>query len=125
MADPFVDTNLFLRHLRQDDPDRSPRATAFLARIERGEVKGHITDLVVFEAVYTLQRTYKQPKAAIRDALLPLIELPGIVLPGKRRYRRVFELYVAQNIAFADAFHGVVMESLRLTEVGSVDHEVD
>jgi hypothetical protein len=37
---------------------------------------------VIFETVFTLQRVYRQ--AAIGDALLPLLELPGIMLPGKR-----------------------------------------
>ena len=125
MATAFIDTNLFLRHLRQDHPDYSPRSTAYFARIERGELHGRTSDLVVFEVVYTLQRTYKQPKAAIRDALLPLLELQGILLPGKRRYRRVFDLYVRLNVAFADAFHAVLMGQLKLTEVMSFDTEFD
>jgi len=28
MAMPFLDSNIFLRHLLADDPDQSPRATA-------------------------------------------------------------------------------------------------
>lgn len=125
MALPLADTNLFLRHLRQDNPIRSPRATAYLARIEQGEIQVRITDLVVFEVVFTLQRTYRQPKDAIRAALLPLLELPGIVLPGKRRYRRVFDLYLTLNISFADAYHAVVMRQLKLTEVVSYDADFD
>jgi predicted nucleic acid-binding protein len=30
MALPFLDTNILLRHLSQDHPDHSPRATALL-----------------------------------------------------------------------------------------------
>ena len=125
MATSFIDTNLFLRHLRQDHPAFSPRSTAYFARIERGELQGRTSDLVVFEVVFTLQRAYKQPKAAIRDALLPLIELPAIILPGKRRYRWVFDLYVRLNISFADAFHAVLMRQLKITDVMSFDAEFD
>ncbi len=71
-------------------------------------------DTVIFETVFTLERVYKQSKEAIRDAFLPLIQLPGIVLPGKRRFRRVFLYYTEKNISFADAYHAVLMESLRL-----------
>ncbi len=122
---PFLDTNVFLRHLRQDHPDFSPRATAYLARIERGELKVRTADTVIFETVYTLQSFYRQPKAAIRDAFLPLIELPGIVLPGKRRFRKVFTYYVDSNISFADAYHAVLMEGLKLKEIVSFDREFD
>ena len=80
---------------------------------------------MIFEAVYTLQRTYRLPEAAIRAALLPLLELPGIVLPGKRRHRRVFDLYITLNISFADAYHAVLMQQLKLTDVVSFDREFD
>lgn len=122
---PLLDTNIFLRHLLADHPVHSPKATAYLARIEQGELKARTTEIVIFETVFNLQRLYKQPKAAIRDALLPLIELPGIVLPSKRRLRETFALYVTLNLPFADAYHVVIMGQLRLTEVISFDHEFD
>lgn len=125
MALQFLDTNVLLRHLLQDHPDHSPRATAYLARLERGELQARTSDVVVFEVVFTLQRRYGQPKASIRAMLLPLIELPGIVLPGKRRWRKVFDLYVDLNISFADAYHAVLMERLKLTEVVTFDREFD
>jgi predicted nucleic acid-binding protein len=125
MALLFLDTNIFLRHLRQDHPDHSPRATAFLTRIEQGEVKVRTSDTVIFETVFTLERSYHQEKAAIRDTVLPLLELPGVVLPGKRRYRKVFSLYLEKNISFADAYHAVLMEHLHLTEIVSFDTDFD
>lgn len=125
MATSFLDTNILLRHLLQDHPEQSPKATAYLARIERGEFKARIADTVVFEAVFTLQRYYHQPKAKIRDALLPLIELPGIILPGKRHLREVFDLYVDLNLPFADAYHAVLMGRLKLDEIVSFDTEFD
>src|SRR5919201_383698 len=106
----FLDTNVLLRHLRADVPDQSSRATALIERIEQGELQVRLSELVVFETVFTLQRSYRVPKDRIRDALLPIIELSGIILPGKRRFRRVFDLYVDLNIAFGDAFLAVQTE---------------
>jgi predicted nucleic acid-binding protein len=125
MALSFLDTNILLRHLLQDDPEQSLKASAFLKRIEEGSVKVRTADTVIFETVFTLQKAYRQPKAAIRDALLPLIELSGIVLPSKRRFRKVFTLYVEQNLPFADAYHAVLMEQLRLTEIVTFDTDFD
>src|SRR5215210_4142841 len=120
---PFLETNIFLRHLRGDHPDFSPRATALLQHIEQGTLKVRTADTVIFETVFTLERVYKQSKEAIRDAFLPLIELPGIVLPGKRRFRKVFTYYIDKNISFADAYHAVLVESLRLTQIVSFDRD--
>jgi predicted nucleic acid-binding protein len=120
---PFLETNIFLRHLRGDHPNFSPRATALLQRIEQGTLKVRTADTVIFETVFTLERVYKQSKEAIRDAFLPLIELPGIVLPGKRRVRRVFAYYTEKNISFADAYHAVLTESLGLKQIVSFDRD--
>jgi uncharacterized protein len=125
MALVFLDTNIFLRHLLQDDPEQSPKASAFLKRIEEGSVKVRTSDTVIFETVFTLQKAYRQPKVAIRDAVVPLIALPGILLPKKRHYRKVFSLYVAANLPFADAYHAVLMEQLHLTEIVTFDTDFD
>jgi predicted nucleic acid-binding protein len=123
MALPFLDTNVLLRHLLQDHPQQSPRSTAYLARVEHGEIKVRTADTVVFETVFTLQRQYGVSKEEIRDNLLPLLELPGIVLPGKRRLRKVFDLYVDLNLPFADAYHVALMQRLGLRHIISFDKE--
>jgi predicted nucleic acid-binding protein len=125
MALPFLDTNVFLRHLLQDEPNQSPRATAYFTRIERGEIQVRTSDIVISEIVFTLQKLYRQPKADIRDHLLPLIELPGIILPGKRRFRRIFDIYVNLNLSFADAYHAVLLDQLKLQELVSFDRGFD
>ncbi len=125
MSVPFLDTNILLRHLLDDEPVQSARATACLMRVERGELTVRTSDLVIFETVVTLQRTYRRSKSEIRDVLLALLELPGIVLPGKRDYRRVFDLYVGGNLPFADANHIVLMQRLGLDEIVSFDRDFD
>jgi hypothetical protein len=57
----------------------------------------------------------------VKTSALPLLELPGIVLPGKRKFREVFRLYAERNISFADAYHVVMMRKLELTEIVSFD----
>jgi predicted nucleic acid-binding protein len=102
-----------------------PRRQPPFSELLRSAGCARTSDLVVFEAVYTLQRSYGVPKANIAENLLPLLQLPGIVLPKKRRYHKVFALYVDRNIAFADAFHAVLMEELGIRQVLSFDHEFD
>jgi uncharacterized protein len=125
MATPFLDTNILLRHLRQDDPILSPKATAILERIEQGELSARTSDIVIFETVFSLQRSYRVPREEIAAALLPIIELPGIILPGKRQFRRVFDLYLTQSLGFADCYHVVLMQRSKLTEVLSFDTDFD
>ena len=125
MAFPFLDANVILRHVLGDDPIQSPAATAYLTRIEQGEVQVHTADTVIFETVFTLQRRYHQPKGKIQQAVLPLLDLPGIILPGKRRYHEIFDLYVDHSLPFADAYHAVLMKHLGLTEIATFDLDFD
>jgi predicted nucleic acid-binding protein len=101
----------------------SPRATALLERVERGQLRVRISDLVFFEVVFTLQRSYGVPRHLIAAALLPLLELPDIVLPGKSVYREVFALWAAPG--FAHCYNAVLMQRLGLSEIISFDAEFD
>jgi predicted nucleic acid-binding protein len=125
MAQPFFDTNVLLRHLLQDHPEQSPRATAYIERIEQGELQVVLSDIVVFESVFLLERRYRQPRAKIQELVLDFVELPSVILPGKRRYRAVFALYVNHRLPFADAYHVVLMRQLKLTDIVTFDQEFD
>jgi uncharacterized protein len=122
---PFLDTNVILRHLLADDPKQSPRATAFLMQVEEGSVRVRTADTVVFEAVFTLERRYRLAKAQISEALLPLLQLSGIVLPGKRQYEDVFALYVDLDLPFADAYDAVLAKRAEEPQVVSFDRHFD
>jgi predicted nucleic acid-binding protein len=123
---PFLDANIILRHVLSDDPNHSPRAQAYFRRIARREISVRTTDTVIFEAVFTLERTYKVSRHDIQEALTAILALPGVVLPGKRRYRRVFDLYVTfPGLSFADCFYISLMERLGLREIVSFDQGFD
>jgi predicted nucleic acid-binding protein len=122
---PFLDTNILLRHFLQDHPEHSPRASDYLARIERGEIEVHIAETVVFETVFMLERRYKRAKLAIREAVLSLIELPGVILPGKQDLREMLDLYVDLNVSIVDAYHAVTMKRLGLGEIVTFDRDFD
>jgi len=122
----LLDANIILRHTLADHTDHSPKATAFFIRVARGEVRVRTTDTVIFEAAFTMERTYRVPRAEIRDQLLAILALPGVILPGKRRYRRVFELYVGYpRLSFADSSHISVMERAGMTEIITFDQGFD
>jgi predicted nucleic acid-binding protein len=125
LARVFLDTNILLRHLLQDVPGQSERATDFLQEIQEGRLDARISELVVLEMVFTLERTYKRRKPEIGAAVLALLDLPGLELPGKQHFREVFDRYVDLNISFADAYHSVLMDRLGLQEVVTFDRDFD
>jgi predicted nucleic acid-binding protein len=107
---PFIDSNIFIRHIAADDPVQSPACLEFFRAVERGELVGWTSPLVVAEIVFVLSRVYNVGREGIRDAILPLLLLPGIRLDQKPLMKRVFELFVASSIDYVDAYHAALLE---------------
>jgi predicted nucleic acid-binding protein len=124
-ADAFLDTNIVLRHLIGDNPELSPKATVIFQTIEAGRLRVRLSHTVIFEVVFTMERSYGLTKSEIRDALLPLIELPGITLPGKRLLSDTLDLYVERNLPFADASHAVLMLHEGIADIFSFDRHFE
>jgi predicted nucleic acid-binding protein len=125
MAAVLLDTNVLLRHFLQDHEDHSPKATAFLSRVERGEVQAFLPDTVLFETVFNMQRRHGVTRAVIRESLSALVELPSLDVPARSLFPRALDLYVEANISFADAYHVALMERLGIGEVASFDRDFD
>lgn len=126
MASPrFLDTNVLLRYFTASDPAKARRARALLERIERGEEKVVTSTLVVFETVFTLQRTYKVPRSQIRELLRDVLSLPSVQLARKDLCFRALDLFAQHNLSFADAYTAVDMQSRGLSELYSWDTDFD
>ena len=123
----FIDTNIFLRHLTNDHPTQSPACFALIQAIERAEIQAWTSDLVIAEVVFVLasKTLYNVSREAIRDLILPLINLSGIKLPNKRLYHRVFALYTSLPIDYTDAYNAALMESRKRSEIYSYDTDFD
>jgi len=116
-----VDTNIFVRHIRQDHADHSPRASAYIGRIEAGGLVAQTNELVIAEVVYLLQSYYRMSKAAIAEAVLPVIALPNLKLPHKARLRTALAWYVRYNVSFVDASLAVLTRQQQLPALVSFD----
>jgi predicted nucleic acid-binding protein len=125
MSACFIDTNILLRYLTRDDEQKAQRTLNLLMKVERGEEKVITSSLVIFETIFTLQRFYKVPRPRIKELILPIISLRGLQLPGKNVYYQAFDLYIAKNISFADAYNAAYMLSEKVSNVYSWDTDFD
>jgi predicted nucleic acid-binding protein len=121
----FIDTNIFLRHILQDNQRQSPLATAWLARVETGDIRATTSAAALAEVVFVLERTHKNPKAQIREVLLDLLALDGLSVPGVSSVFDALDLYVSRNISYTDAFNAVEMMRRGVSQVLSFDRDFD
>lgn len=121
----FLDTNVLLRYLTRDDEEKASRALALLTKVERGEEKVVTSAMVIFEAVFTLQKRYGVPRERIQASLGDIISLRGLDLPNKHLYAQALDLYASKNLSFADAFNAAYMQSRQVSEIYSWDTDFD
>jgi predicted nucleic acid-binding protein len=122
----FVDTNVFVRWLTQDEPAHGARATEFLKRVENGELAVTTSEAVIVELVYVLQskRLYSQTRPQIRDAIGDLLSLKSLRLPPKTVYLRALDLYVQNpSIDFVDCLNLAHMEHAGVKEIWTFDKD--
>ena len=72
----FIDTNVLLRHITDDNPVQSPLAAELLDRIADGQIEGMLSITVIFETVFTLQGLYHFKREVIAPAIRVIIGAP-------------------------------------------------
>jgi predicted nucleic-acid-binding protein len=109
MAAPFLDTNILIRFVTQDDPALAQQAAAIFQRCETGSAEAELTEGVLVEAVQVLssKRLYNLPRRDIQFHLTNIVNLQGIKLRPKSVYRQALQLYAANNVDFVDALLAV------------------
>jgi predicted nucleic acid-binding protein len=124
---PFVDTNIFLRYLTRDDPDKAQACFELFKRAEANQITLTVTETVVAEIVYVLssKRTYNLPRDQIRARLYPLLSLTGMRLPQRQTVLRALDLYVTYPIDFEDALIVAHMQRQTVRELYSYDRDFD
>ena len=99
----FVDTNLFLRYLTNDVPEQADAVERLLEHAEAGNVELTTSKLVIAEIVWTLESFYKKSKREVRDAVLAILNTPGLNVEANDQLLQAAVWYEEKNVDFIDA----------------------
>lgn len=97
-----IDTNILLRLWLNDDPAQNRRIDALLAA--HGSTPGSllVTDVVLAEAVWTLQSAFEQDKPAQLLALRSLLDETAFAFEDREAVAAALGLFQAGSCGFAD-----------------------
>jgi len=123
MAELFVDTNVFLRFLTQDDPIKAKRAETLFRQAVRGKKNLATSLLVIAEIVWTLESFYGLDKADIGSKVETILNTPNLKCPETSLILPALDLYVQHNIDFIDAYHAVYLKEARHTRILTYDRK--
>jgi uncharacterized protein len=121
----FLDTNILVHYVTGDHPEMTEQAIQLLEDVERGDESVVVSSLVVFEAVFVCERSYRLSIETIRKRLEPILLMPEMKLTEKQLFVRAFDLCLSLNIPFGDAFNLAFMEEAGIAEIYSWDRHFD
>ncbi len=98
----LIDTNIILRFLMGDDPERAGRARILMERVEQGTESIIVTEEVLTETVWTLESFYKVPRAEIADRLMALLSIDGVQALQREALSHALQLFAATGADFVD-----------------------
>ena len=121
----FLDANVILRFIVNDNPTFSPKAKLIFENIDKGRIKIFISSMAIFEVAFTLERTYKLSKSEVRERFLPIIKLENVTSDRKEVVERALDFYVDKNVSFADAYQAALMLKKNVKKIYSFDPHFD
>jgi predicted nucleic acid-binding protein len=123
MKKSFVDTNLFIRYLTNDDPVKADRVEKLLNQTAGGSFTLVTTELVIAEIVWVLESYYELTNVAIAPLVRGILATPGLEVINGTLVGRAVELYEGQGIDFIDGYIAAVMEKHGIDELYSFDRK--
>lgn len=106
MNELVLDSNILLRHFLQDIPSQSPKATAIIVEIEKGEKIGFLSILVVNEVIWILKRFYHIDRKNYIPHLIKILHINNIkVIEIKKEVLlKILEKMKRREIDFTDIY---------------------
>jgi len=119
----FVDTNLFIRYLTNDDPAKADRVANLLEEAKAGKLRLVTAEMVIAETVWVLESGYGLSQARIALLVRAILATPGIDVLNGALVSRALELYATAKIDFVDGYIAAVMERRGIREIFSFDRK--
>ncbi len=119
----FVDTNIFIRFLTNDIPQKADACEKIFKKAIEKKESLFTTDLVIAEIVWVLESFYKLGKKDIRGKLEKILNTPNLTCPNKDLILLALTLYAKENIDFIDAYNALILKEAGISEVYSYDKD--
>lgn len=123
MSSLFVDTNVFLRFLTNDDPIKAKRAERVFRDAVSGKISLCTSLLVIAEIIWTLESYYELEKVEIASKIERILNTPNLECAEGLNVLLALDLYVQENIDFIDAYHAVQLREAQMFRILTYDRK--
>jgi predicted nucleic-acid-binding protein len=103
-----LDTNILVRHIMQDDPLQSPKATRIIERHLLKQGPGFISLATMLETAWVLESVYRLSSRELAEAIERLLQIETLLIQNEKEvHTAMFVLKTGQG-AFDDALIGAL-----------------
>ena len=121
----FLDTNIVLRYLTEDDPCKAKRCDELFKKISSGKETLFTSTLVITEVVWVLEKVYRLTRDQITVCVQKILNTPHIECAEKDILLTAVGLYELKNIDFIDAYNAILMQTKDIQDIYSYDTHFD
>jgi len=117
----FVDTNVLLRPLVNDDDAHVKAARTLFEQAEAGNVQLFTTATVIAEVVWVLESAYGLSAPLIDEKVRALVHTPGLEIESSDLVLQASLWYAEKNVDFLDAYSAAWMQSHGIARIRTFD----
>lgn len=120
-----ADANIFVRWLMEDDKAKAEAVGRLLKKSEDDGQHLWVSDLVMAEVVWVLQKVYRVKHAIVAKMVEPLLDAPMLDFENRARLMRAVTLYGNHGVDFTDCYIAAAIAERKLDGVLSYDRDFD
>lgn len=112
-----IDTNLLVRYLTEDDPQKAQAVENLLDRAQAGAVRLFAPSVILAELVWVLESYYKLGRTEVADLAEAVLNTPGLDVEDEALLRHAVTEYRNGKMDFIDA---MLLVYTRTREIGTI-----
>lgn len=127
MKTNLVDTNVIIRYL-VENPDKIQSkfkgVFTFFPKVERGEIKIELCELVLFESFFVLTKLYEVPQKEAADSLLGIVLFKGVIMFDKPLILSCLKILLTERIDLVDTYLLAFSKKKNIKRIYSFDKDL-
>lgn len=104
MQSLILDTNSFLRFLLNDVPEQANEVSKLFSKAKAKELDIYVSQIVIFEIEFALEKYYKFEKEEITNKLGTIISTPYLKVQDADIFQEAVVLFNNHSLDFVDCF---------------------
>jgi len=121
----FIDTNVFLRLLTGDHPQKSDACLRMFRNALEEQEPLFTSDLVMAEIIWVLEGFYHLNKEEIVNRMEKILNTPNLHCQNKKLLQECLILYLEKDIDFIDAYNAVLMKKEKIDVLCTYDKDFE